>query len=166
MEQLWQATMDEFGDAMYSFEQIPNWLRSAAWSGVFIYKNACILFLFKRLQARRDIVVHNIISREYGKGYATAAILRLTIEASYVNGTVCIENIMNPASQALATRLIRDYGFTNTPNNSDELKLLMGEYLNTSNVYSPLRIGKYIRRYHDYLYTGEEPPLKRLRTRY
>lgn len=164
MEQLWQATVDEYEGRIHGFDQIPKWLTTDGhWAAVFNYNNTCLLFLVKRPGKRRDVVVHNILSRQQAQGYATAAILRLTIEASYAGYTICIENLMNPASYALARRLIRDYGFTNTPNNNDAFLLLMDMYLDTSRVYSPLELDKYLKRYYDYLYTGEEPPLKRMR---
>lgn len=166
----WTTMFDTYGSEIRPFVKISAWIKSQEWSGMFIYEGACILTVCKKQRPGTDmwdIAVHHILSHHTKQGFATRAILSLAIEANHVGWGVHIAYAITEGSQALCRRLIRDYGFSNTPTNVDAVHLLFDEYMDRTMCYSPLDIDKYLRRYYESLGAHcQSPKRKRRRVHY
>ena len=159
----------DYGADIQPFVRVQPWLQSGDMAAIFIYERSCILSVRKeqRFAGVWDIIVQYIISRHQRQNAATRAILKLTLEASRSAFGVRIPYAVSPGAQALCKRLIRCYGFTNTPDETDEIYLLFNEYLDPYTVYSPRNILPYERRYYEMIgVTTRSPRRKRRRISY
>jgi hypothetical protein len=165
MDDKWNAMFRQYGADIRPFVEVSSYIQSPDAAAIFIYKRECILSVRKehRMNGLWDITVQNILSKHERKGSATRAILKLTLIASRLHVGVCISHAYSLGGQALCKRLIRNYGFSNTKDNTDEISLLFGEYLDPYTVYSPRNVKDYETRYYDTLGVSTKSPRRKRR---